>query len=307
MRIRVYLVLSSFLLCTTVFAQRNLKLGPNRSLSLYGAVGYPYQSAGITLPLGSSGWNLQGHFNTDLGGIATQLSFPDNQFIGATRKIKMNPSMDIILGAGTNPQLHTGKLNFGLSTLTGVQYHILPWFSIGATYTQPFTKESAWESYAPVVQAAGYIDLHWRRKHNGIFTTKKVKSFDLWMQASSGPHYNNLSLEISTPYSNNFALRTQMFTSMGTVFAEKSSLPNIKLAGATYSYYLNEVILKAGAGLGFDLNNSQQLASPYFMMSGQQYLLANSYLLLEIWQPMSHEFSGRRAPIVQVGLALKLI
>ena len=307
MRIRIFLVVGTFLLCSSVSAQRNLKLGPNRSLSLYGAVGYPYQSAGITVPLGSSGWNLQGHFNTDLGGIATQLSFPDNQFIGATRRIKMNPSMDLILGGGTNPQLHTGKLNFGLSTLAGIQYHILPWFSIGATYTQPFTKESAWESYAPVVQASGYIDLHWRRKHNGIYRSKKVKSFDLWMQATSGAHYNNLSLEVSTPYSNNFALRTQFFSPMGTVFAEKSSLPNIQLAGATYSYSLNEVILKAGAGLGFDLKNSQQLTSPYLMISGQQYLMANSYLLLEIWQPMSHEFSGRRAPIVQVGLALKLI
>ena len=127
------------------------------------------------------------------------------------------------------------------------------------------------------------------------------------MQATSGAHYNNLSLEVSTPYSNNFALRTQFFSPMGTVFAEKSGLPSIQLAGATYSYSLNEVILKAGAGLGFDLKNSQQLTSPYLMISGQQYLMANSYLLLELWQPMSHEFSGRRAPIVQVGLALKLI
>ena len=98
-----------------------------------------------------------------------------------------------------------------------------------------------------------------------------------------------------------------IFSPMGTVFAEKSGLPSIQLAGATYSYSLNEVILKAGAGLGFDLKNSQQLTSPYLMISGQQYLMANSYLLLELWQPMSHEFSGRRAPIVQVGLALKLI
>ena len=307
MRIRILLVVGTILLCSSVSAQRNLKLGPNRSLSLYGAVGYPYQSAGITVPLGNSGWNIQGHFNTDLGGIATQLSFPDNQFIGATRRIKMNPSMDVILGGGTNPQLHTGRLNFGLSTLAGVQYHIFPWFSIGATYTQPFTKESAWESYAPVVQASGYIDLHWRRKHNGIFTAKRARSFDLWMQATSGVHYNNLSLEISTLYSNNFALRTQMFSPIGTVFAEKSGLPNLQFLGSTYAYSLNEIILKAGAGLGFDLNNSQQLTSPYFMIGGQQYLMANSYLLLEIWQPMSHEFSGRRAPIVQVGLALKLI
>lgn len=307
MRIRIHLILGIFFLCSSLSAQRNLKLGPNRSLSLYGAVGYPYQSAGIAMPLGTSGWNIQGHFNTDLGGIATQLSFPDNQFVGATRRIKINPSVDVIVGAGTNPQLHTGKLHFGLSSLVGVQYYIIPWFSIGANYTQPFTKESAWESYASIVQASGYIDLHWRRKHNGIFTAKKIKSFDLWMQATSGAHYNNLSLEISISSSNNFALRTQIFSPMGTVFAEKSGLPNLQFLGSTYAYSVNEVILKAGAGLGFDLNNSQQLTSPYFMVSGQQYLMANSYLLIEIWQPSNREFSGRRAPIVQVGFALKLI
>ena len=98
-----------------------------------------------------------------------------------------------------------------------------------------------------------------------------------------------------------------MFSPMGTVFAEKSGLPNLHFLGSTYAYSLNEIILKAGAGLGFDLNNSQQLTSTYFIISGQQYVMANSYVLLEIWQPMSHEFSGRRAPIIQVGLALKLM
>jgi hypothetical protein len=127
------------------------------------------------------------------------------------------------------------------------------------------------------------------------------------MQATSGAHYNNLSFEVSTPSSNNFALRTQIFSPVSTIFAEKSNLPNIHLLGSTYSYNLNEIIIKAGAGLGLDINNSQQLTSPYFIISGQQYLLANSYLLIEIWQPVNHEFSGRRAPFVKLGIALKLI
>lgn len=293
-------------LSITSYGQRNQKLETNAHISLYGALGYPYQSAGISIPIGSTGWNFQGHANTDLGGIVTQLGFPDNQFFGATKTLEINPTLSMNVGAGINTRLHAFSTGFSFAPLLQLQYTVMPWMSIGATYTQPTRSGEEWKSLAPVVQASGLIHLQWHKRSRGLVSRKRNSSLHFLAQGTTGILYTTASLEYSLYKRNGLAFRGQVFTDLGNLFASES-LPDVQWLGAVYRYSLGEITLKTGAGMAMKAHTFKANSSPYFFIGAQQYLMSKTYLVLELWQPTKHNFSQRTAPFVQFGLAIALL
>jgi len=287
-------------------AQRHQGLNSNRYMSLYGAVGYPYQSAGISFPVNKSGINIQAHFNTDLGGIATELANPDNQFIGVTKSVTIGRRTDMRVGVAANTRLHTSSSDFSVSPMINVEHHLTPWFSIGGTYLQPTRAGVEWTSTLPIIQAAGFIDLHWHKRTRGLRLFRHQKQYTLWMNALSGIYYNTVGLEYAVSNNDGFAVRAQVFTDYGT-FLDHEPLPNFQWLGGIYKYSFREVVLKAGAGLGVKDIASDIAAAPYFMVSGQQLIIPRTYLLVEIWQPTMMSFSQRMAPLIQVGFTVEFL
>ena len=295
-----------FFMSIAGFSQRLNRLDANRSFSLYGGAGYPYQSAGISVPLPNSTWSFRGQFNTDLGGIVTNLENPDNQFIGALTHLPIGKNLEVGFGAGINLQLHTLASGFGITPVAEVQMRVAPFMRIGASYMQPTTTSGPWNSQLPIIQASGYIDINWYQRTRGL-TQKSRRLPAIKALATTGIQYTTAALEISQSYGDQLAFRGQIFTDLGNFF-ESPNIPDVQWVGMVYRKpFLQELTLKAGAGLSVKAQSADFNPLPYFFIGGEQYLFKKTYLVIEIWQPTRPEYSQRRIPFVQVGLALDLI
>ena len=228
----------------SAYAQRHQGLNSNRYMSLYGAVGYPYQSAGISFPVNKSGINIQAHFNTDLGGIVTELANPDNQFIGVTKSVTIGRRTDMRVGVAANTRLHTSSSDFSVSPMINVEHHLTPWFSIGGTYLQPTRAGVEWTSTLPIIQAAGYrFTLAQAYARPKAFRHQKQYALD---ECLSGIYYNTVGLEYAVSNNDGFAVRAQVFTDYGT-FLDQNHSPISN--GRASTNIPSEVVLKAELAL----------------------------------------------------------
>ena len=122
---------------------------------------------------------------------------------------------------------------------------VLHWGHLPSTYAC----RGQWTSTLPIIQAAGFIDLHWHKRTRGLRLFRHQKQYTLWMNALSGIYYNTVGLEYAVSNNDGFAVRVQVFTDYGT-FLDHEPLPNFQWLGGIYKHSFREVVLKAGAGLG---------------------------------------------------------
>jgi hypothetical protein len=306
---RTFLTVLLFIIsCAHLTAQRNLRLNSNKQISLFGALGAGNQSLGLSVPLGKSNWNLQAHGNSDVIGLA-QSSCPANYFLGGTRTVSIRPKLSVSIGAGVHSTFNFDELYFGLSPLSRVNYQILPWLSLGGSYTQ-FTNqcESLEGTPSQLFQVSTLVDLKWHRKYKGITTLRSKNPIFIDAFASSGINFSSAGIELSKSKKSHFALRGQLFSKYGGLFPTDLSFADIQWLGMVCKYHLDEITLKAGGGLTTNVFSSdlRSTFSPYFLASVQQKLIPKTYLVLELWQPTFNYFSPSRAPFFQVGLSIEL-
>jgi len=294
--------------CSHLTAQRHLRLNSNKKITLYGALGISNQSLGISLPLGKSNWNIQAHRNSNVIGLA-QSSCPANYFLGGTRTVPIRSKLSLSVGAGIHSTFNFDALSFSLSPLSRVNYQILPWLSLGGSYTQIINQcESLEGTPNPLFQVSTLIDLKWHKKSKGITTLRSKDPIYVDAFASSGTIFTSAGIELSKSRKSHFALRGQIFTKYGGLFPSDLSFADIQWLGMVYKYHLDEITLKAGGGLTVAPFSSslRSVTAPYFLASVQQKLLPKTYLVLELWQPTFNYFSASRAPFFQVGLSIEL-
>ena len=302
---RTFLALLLFILsCAHLTAQRHLRLNANKQISLYGALGISNQSLGLSLPLGKSNWNIQAHRNSNVIGLA-QSSCLANYFLGGTQTVPISSKLSVSVGAGINSTFNFDALNFSLSPLSRVNYQILPWLSLGGSYTQMINQcESLEDTPNPLFQVSTLIDLKWHKKSKGITTLRSKESIYVDVFASSGTIFTSAGIALSKSRKSHFALRGQIFTKYGGLFPSDLSQVEMQWGGLVYNHRIDEIIVKAGTGLTFA--SFAYFEAPYFFASIQQKLVDQTFIFIEMWQPTYKRLSNIGKPFFQVGLSLEL-
>jgi hypothetical protein len=290
--------------CAHLTAQRHLRLNANKQISLYGALGISNQSLGLSLPLGKSNWNIQAHRNSNVIGLA-QSSCLANYFLGGTHTVPISSKLSVSVGAGINSTFNFDALNFSLSPLSRVNYQILPWLSLGGSYTQMINQcESLEDTPNPLFQVSTLIDLKWHKKSKGVTTLRSKESIFVDVFASSGTIFTSAGIEISKSRKSHFALRCQLFTKYVGLFPADETQVDMQWGGLVYNHRLDEIIFKAGSGL--TIASFRFFEAPYLFASIQQKLINQTYLFIEMWQPTYKRLSNTSKPFFQVGLSIEL-
>ena len=302
---RTFLTVLLFIIsCAHLTAQRNLRLNSNKQISLYGALGVGNQSLGLSVPLGKSNWNLQAHRNSNIIGLA-QSSCPANYFLGGSSTVSIRPKLSVSIGAGIHSTFNFDELSFSLSPFSRVNYQILPWLSIGGSYTQLINQcESLEGTPSQLFQFSTLVDLKWHRKYKGITTLRSKNPIYINAFVSSGINFTSAGIELSKSRKSHFALRGQLFTKYGGLFPKVSSQVDLQWGGLVYKYRIDEITFKIGGGLNFA--SMKYFEAPCFFASIQQKIIPQTHLFIEVWQPAFTRFSNIHKPFFQVGLSLEL-
>ena len=230
--------------CAHLTAQRHLRLNSNKQISLYGALGISNQSLGLSVPLGKSNWNIQAQRNSNVIGLA-QSSCPANYFLGGTRTVPIRSKLSLSVGAGIHSTFNFDALSFSLSPLSRVNYQILPWLSLGGSYTQIINQcESLEGTPNPLFQVSTLIDLKWHKKSKGITTLRSKDPIYVDAFASSGIIFTSAGIELSKSRKSHFALRGQIFTKYGGLFPSDLSQVEMQWGGLVYNHRIDEMIVK---------------------------------------------------------------
>lgn len=297
----------SIILAVSTFTSFGQHRGHVKSeLLLTGGIGYPYQSGMIAFPLNNSMWHLYGQINTDLGGIATNLSFSDNQSIGVLREFEMNKKTYTRFGVGVNFTLHSLPLSSsGATGISQIYHKINPWLSIGATYQQPLVTKKAWTDYNPIIQLNTSIHLPTQSKNNGIFRAKKYSS-TMSMHLSTGIYHSAVGISRSLSKYSPFSIRAQVFTKGPTFFEESSKTPAFQWIGATYLKKLYEVEINGGVGAGLRVQDLTTAPSPVVFIGLHQNILPETSITLNIWQPALKTLNSTQRPFILTGISIRV-
>jgi len=276
------------------------------TLVLSGNWGYPYQSLSASVPMGTSNWQLFGQINTDLGGILTDLGYPDNQSIGVLRKFELDPVMHVKVGAGTNMTLHNLPMGaLAAKIMTQLHYFDHNNISLGILYQQPIITETTWDSYSPILQLNTSIHLKSKQKGNGVYYAKQSdRSFEIHL--SSGIQYSAVGGSINLSNADHYRLRAQLFSSYLNLFENAHHYQDFQWVGFTLRKEFSEVALETGIGPGVRTNTKEIDATAVALMGIQQKILSETSLTLEVWQPLSRNLNNNLRPLALCGLRVVL-
>lgn len=277
----------------------------NSQLTLTGGIGYPYQSGTAAIPLRKSHWHLYGQINTDLGGIAINLSYSDNQGIGVLREFELHSKSYLRAGAGLNITLHRFPLlPNGATAIAQYYYLVNPYVSLGASFQQPLVQGKAWDSYYPLVQFNSSIHLRTRSTSNGLHRTQRMKQ-PLMLHIGTGIHYSTLGASLYFSKNSRYSFSIRSFATEPRFFGNHpKSKESFQWFGLSYLKTFGELGITGGVGTGLRFKKVKATISPVVMLGIRQKILPETSLIVEAWQPARGSLNGSTRPVFITGIAV---